>query len=57
MKAFLYLKEGESAAEEEIRDHCRKYLADYKVPKYIEFLKEPLPRNPGGKVIKAALRK
>jgi acyl-CoA synthetase (AMP-forming)/AMP-acid ligase II len=57
VKAFLYLKEGESADEEEIRDHCRKYLADYKVPKYIEFLKEPLPRNPGGKVIKAALRK
>ena len=32
------------------------YLADYKVPKYIRFLGEALPRNPGGKVKKEVLR-
>jgi long-chain acyl-CoA synthetase len=36
--------------------HCRKRLADFKVPQYVAVLSEPLPRNPGGKVLKAQLR-
>ncbi|MHA1883941.1 MAG: class I adenylate-forming enzyme family protein, partial [Promethearchaeota archaeon] len=36
-KAFVVLKEGESAAEKDIIDYCRKNLADFKVPKYVEF--------------------
>jgi long-chain acyl-CoA synthetase len=36
--------------------HCRKQLADFKVPQYVAVLSEPLPRNPGGKVLKAQLR-
>jgi acyl-CoA synthetase (AMP-forming)/AMP-acid ligase II len=36
--------------------HCRAHLADFKVPQYIDVREEPLPRNPGGKLLKAALR-
>jgi acyl-CoA synthetase (AMP-forming)/AMP-acid ligase II len=36
--------------------YCRERLADFKVPQYIAVLSEPLPRNPGGKVLKAQLR-
>lgn len=56
VKAFVVLKEGETSSEDEIKDFCTEYLADYKVPKFIEFLNEPLPRNPGGKVQKEILR-
>ena len=31
--------------------------ADFKVPQYVAFRAEPLPRNPGGKVLKPVLRK
>lgn len=31
-------------------------LADFKVPRYVAVRSEPLPRNPGGKVLKPSLR-
>jgi len=55
VKACVVLKPGQSAEEEEIRDYCIAALADYKVPKFVEFA-ESLPRNPAGKVIKGDLR-
>jgi acyl-CoA synthetase (AMP-forming)/AMP-acid ligase II len=36
--------------------HCRAHLADFKVPQYLATRGEPLPRNPGGKLLKAQLR-
>ncbi len=36
--------------------HCRERLADFKCPQYVAVLSQPLPRNPGGKVLKAQLR-
>ncbi len=36
--------------------HCRSHLADFKVPQYVAVRESPLPRNPGGKVLKAQLR-
>jgi long-chain acyl-CoA synthetase len=36
--------------------HARERLADFKVPQYVALREEPLPRNPGGKVVKATLR-
>ena len=55
VKAALTLRPGEQATAEEIQEFCGKYLAYYKVPKYVEF-RESLPRNPAGKVIKARLK-
>ncbi|MEA2310468.1 MAG: long-chain acyl-CoA synthetase, partial [Solirubrobacteraceae bacterium] len=36
--------------------HVREQLADFKVPQYVTLRSEPLPRNPGGKVVKKTLR-
>jgi long-chain acyl-CoA synthetase len=54
-KAFLVLKEGQSTSEEEIIEYCRKNLADFKVPKYVEF-RDSLPQTPTGKIMKQPLR-
>jgi long-chain acyl-CoA synthetase len=36
--------------------HCRERIADFKVPQYVSVQTDPLPRNPGGKVLKKQLR-
>jgi long-chain acyl-CoA synthetase len=36
--------------------HCRTHLADFKVPQYVSVRAQPLPRNPGGKLLKRSLR-
>jgi long-chain acyl-CoA synthetase len=36
--------------------YSREHLADFKVPQYVAVREEPLPRNPGGKILKAQLR-
>jgi long-chain acyl-CoA synthetase len=41
---------------ESVLKHARVQLADFKVPQYIAVREEPLPRNPGGKVLKGQLR-
>ena len=50
VKAFVALKEGMTATEEEIIAHCRQHLAKYKVPTSVEFLTE-LPKSVLGKVL------
>jgi long-chain acyl-CoA synthetase len=42
--------------ETELRDHCRRLIADYKVPKRIEIRTEPLPKSGAGKILKRELR-
>jgi acyl-CoA synthetase (AMP-forming)/AMP-acid ligase II len=41
---------------EAVVDHCRSRLADFKVPQYVSVREDPLPRNPGGKLLKKQLR-
>ncbi len=53
-KAFVVLKEGESATEHEILQYLREMFAPYKVPKYVE-LKKSLPKNSTGKILKRLL--
>jgi long-chain acyl-CoA synthetase len=36
--------------------HARERVADFKVPQYVAVRTGPLPRNPGGKVLKGQLR-
>jgi long-chain acyl-CoA synthetase len=47
---------GEDTDVEAIVAHVRERIADFKVPQYVALRAEPLPRNPGGKVLKAQLR-
>jgi acyl-CoA synthetase (AMP-forming)/AMP-acid ligase II len=53
--AYLVPEGNQALDEEDIRTFVKSYLADYKVPKYIEFI-STIPRNPGGKVMKHLLR-
>lgn len=41
----------------DIARQLRGMLADFKIPQFIHIAGEPLPRNPGGKVLKPGLRK
>ncbi|WP_423762921.1 acyl-CoA synthetase [Burkholderia sp. NLJ2] len=52
--AFVELREGASATEEEIVAHCRQLLAGFKVPKAVRF--GELPKTSTGKIQKFQLR-
>jgi len=52
--AWVVLKAGEHATEEELRAYCRERLAPYKVPARVEFRSE-LPKTMVGKVLRRAL--
>ena len=41
---------------QELLVFAKERLADFKVPQYVAIRSEPLPRNPGGKVLKPPLR-
>ncbi|WP_175674066.1 acyl-CoA synthetase [Burkholderia ambifaria] len=52
--AFVELREGASATEEEIVAHCKQLLAGFKVPKAVRF--GELPKTSTGKIQKFQLR-
>jgi acyl-CoA synthetase (AMP-forming)/AMP-acid ligase II len=54
-KAFIQLKEGVKATEEEIRSYCRSNMAPYKVPVAVQFIDE-IPRAASGKALRRLLR-
>jgi len=54
-KAYIVLKPGETASEQEIMDYVKERLAAYKKLRAVEFL-EALPRGPTGKILRRALR-
>lgn len=56
VKAVVQRKPGSTLTEDELKAFCAERLANFKVPAYVQFVDEPLPRNPAGKVLKAALR-
>ena len=55
VKAFVVLKPGQHATEEELKEHCSSRLAKYKWPAVIEFA-ESLPKSAVGKVLRRSLR-
>ncbi len=55
IKAYIVLKEGQTATAEEIIDFCRQELSKFKVPKEVEFRSE-LPKTLVGKVLRRVLR-
>ena len=52
--AFVELKEGAKAREEDIIAHCRAHLARFKVPPVVVF--GPIPKTATGKIQKYVLR-
>lgn len=47
---------GEEIDVPAVLEHCRGQLADFKVPQYVTVATRELPRNAGGKLLKARLR-
>jgi HIP---CoA ligase len=54
-KAFVVPRPGRVLAEPDVLAWCRDRLANYKVPRSVEF-RADLPRNPAGKLLKRLLR-
>lgn len=55
VKACVVLKPDQTATEKELREHCKKDLTDYKIPKKIEF-RTSLPKTAVGKILHRVLR-
>jgi len=49
--AIIAFKDGESATEDELRDHAKQGVAAYKYPRHILIVDE-LPKGPTGKILK-----
>lgn len=56
VKAYVVLREGAAASQEEIIAFCQEHLARYKVPSIVEFRQE-LPKSAVGKVLRRELVK
>ena len=52
----IFLKADNDLSADEIRHFCLDHMAKHKVPRYIWFSSEPLPRNANGKFLKRELR-
>jgi len=55
-KAFVVARPGYALDTLQVLTYCRQRLANYKVPRYVEFC-SALPRNASGKTLKRLLRK
>jgi acyl-CoA synthetase (AMP-forming)/AMP-acid ligase II len=55
VKAFVVLKPGATATQDDIIDFARTRIAAFKAPKSVDFI-PALPRNPSGKVLRRTLR-
>src|SRR4051794_13280819 len=53
--AIVVLADGSTLALPDLTDHCRAKLAGFKIPKQL-IIRDSLPRNPSGKVLKRVLR-
>ena len=54
--ACVVLKPGKTLSADELIAHCRRSLANYKVPRRVEFSQTELPKSGSGKILKRILR-
>ena len=54
VKAVIVPKESVLCEEQEISAFCKERLAEFKIPKMIEF-REEIPKSPLGKILRKAL--
>jgi acyl-CoA synthetase (AMP-forming)/AMP-acid ligase II len=55
IKAVVVKREGHEVAADELVDHCRQFLADFKKPRSVDFVSE-LPKNANGKLSRKELK-
>ena len=54
--ACVVLKPGEALTVDDLLTHCRRTLANYKIPRRVELFETELPKSGSGKVLKRILR-
>ena len=54
--ACVVLKPGMALSANDLTSHCRKFLANYKIPRRVEFSDTELPKSGSGKILKRILR-
>jgi acyl-CoA synthetase (AMP-forming)/AMP-acid ligase II len=54
--ACIVLKPGNALSAGDLITHCRRYLANYKIPRRVEFSETELPKSGSGKILKRILR-
>jgi long-chain acyl-CoA synthetase len=54
--ACVVLKPGMELSANDLSIHCRQFLANYKLPRRIEFSDTELPKSGSGKILKRILR-
>ena len=54
-KAFIVRRPGSDLTAQQVLDYCKANMANYKVPRAVEFL-DVMPLNAAGKVLKTTLR-
>ena len=54
--ACIVRKPGQALGPDELIVHCRRFLANYKIPRRVEFSATELPKGGSGKILKRVLR-
>ncbi len=54
--ACVVRKPGKNLNADDLTAHCRRILANYKIPRQIEFSESELPKSGSGKILKKLLR-
>ena len=54
--AAIFLKSGETLDADSLREEMAKHIAKHKLPRFVWFVDEPLPRNASGKFLRRELR-
>ena len=52
----VVMKPGETASAQDVIAHCAEHMSKHKVPRYVWFMDQPLPRNASGKFLRRELR-
>jgi long-chain acyl-CoA synthetase len=53
---IVVVRKDPTLTAEALLEHCKKHLTGYKVPKFVEFRDEPLPKTNIGKILRRELR-
>jgi long-chain acyl-CoA synthetase len=53
---LIVVRRDASLSEQTLLAHCKQHLTGYKVPKAIEFRRDPLPKSAIGKILRRQLR-
>lgn len=53
---IIVVPRSDTLTEDALRQHCRRYLTGYKIPREVEFRTTDLPKSPVGKILRRELR-